>query len=510
MKLLLFLLSVVSSTNINFKYVGQLYSTPTIFHASFAIDLKPFQKACQEFALITDGGILALVNREDLNIAKWNHHHACQELLSFHSILRSKRSILSTILTSIAGLFGIDTLIHLFTKNKDDQLIGHLVHQVQDTEWNIHNIITKVNKVSERLKNLNSEVQDNKNILAHMNFVHTVQSETEKFLQQVQELINAVPVLYLNKIPPTLITNSDIFSLFQILQQKANKLGIFLPENFLHTVYALPVSTLLKDDQLLIVLHIPTFSSPPLDLFSMQNFPFPIFLNNTIAFIQLDEFYNFIAKENNSTQFVPLNQNSLQSCFTLQHQHFCPNLVLHYLPSPICIANLIHNNSENFHTFCNYHYVNQNFSVTPTSAGWKIATRSQIDIHIQCPNVAPLKTTTINISTFDIAPNCKLYSNLFFINGKTFNFNVKDISVKMNITLVKDSRARTREFTNLSKHFAPMMHAEDSDLIVETHTHDNLAVHTTVNTSLISVIALTLCILILSILFCMFNKSKNP
>ena len=471
-----------------------------MLHLKLDVNTSIFHDMCQKFNSINHPALTFVMESEAIKHLIHKQQLVCSELQDFDAAIRQKRGIFSTVLASIAGFFGLNALADIISGRT--QQLGHVVHTIDDMQWKIQNIYKTLDKVDFTLRQLDEQAKNNTLWLQQLTHVTMLQSITDDFQTNVQFLIDTIPLLYMSRVPPTLIHSKDVRNLYNFIKSKINN-EIFLPTNIINQFYLLPVSTIHENSILSIIIHIPTSNLPPLNLYHFKQQAIPIQQNDSVIFADIKLSKEFIAINSDKSKFLDISEKELQACIKIQNSYFCQNAHLNYKNSNFCIYNLFTQNYANIHFNCPTSVSKQTFSIHPLPQGWLIATSKPIDVHIQCDHGKINKTVIQNIKILNISNDCKIFSNLFIINGKTLNINLENKQFIFNETQMSHWH-----ITN----YIPEIFNKSTLTIWETSKscEPNFLYPMLTNTLPLSILYIIVFIIIFSICFCMYKNERSP
>ena len=489
--------SQVSASTIAFNQVGQLHLTATMFHVKLDVDLRPFQQTCSTFKEMTHPAI-PTSNMETFNQILWDQHLLCRELDDLNINLREKRGILSKVFASIAGIFGLTTLADIIS-GKQAQDLGHILHTVDNNQWRIGNIYKDLLNIQTNLQQLDNRTHKIFTEIEDVRYTSYLESVTTSFAHNFQQVLHAIPMLNLAKIPSSIIHSTDVARIMTNLKVEATNRHVYLPTTIISQFYLLPCSYIISGESIQIVIHVPTTNMPPLKIFQFIENIIPISQNDTIVFYQISNKNKFLALDNTENQFLTFE--STKECIKILNSYFCKNKVLFYDIQQNCLVNLYKSNFNNIHQICNTYPIFTNFTISPHPHGWHIASKQSMEIHIQCNNGTNYHLEVRNIQLLNLPNICTAHSKFFILNGQTLDLNLIDRHNVLNSTQIQQWHIPHKILAKLDTKLSIW------DTISMPQTpHAPL---TYINSSIIVCNLVILGILIMSILYCMARKENN-
>lgn len=301
---------------------------------------------------------------------------ACQKMSPKFSP-RPKRSVWTTVLGTIFGLFGLDKILGLADNQQTRELQQqqhHLLHEVQQLQSEVN------------LDRINQDILDKRTQNNHqrINFVEKelqIQQEVDYFSQTVQQFVKEVEMLVegLNELEQGRVTQhllpSGSFSpMFPTLLSSAKTLGGVPALDIPEQVYQLPISALMQEQDLVLLIHIPVVTtSQPWILYRLHHRPLllPGGSNESAAVLaHLQPEDRLLAVHSEPEEFVTFSEERLSGCLHLGQHHFCEALMIFTNSSSTCLSRLFVNNLKDLPLFCPIHLTTKNYVMVPSEDSW--------------------------------------------------------------------------------------------------------------------------------------------
>lgn len=410
-----------------FSREGQMYHTKAFIHLRTTLDLDPTLKECE--MLKQSASRLRQILAKDLHKVTMFHldiHrvrqsedellHACTNVETlaqlYHPMTKSKRSIWTKILGTLFGFLGLNTLLGLGQDQPAKFNVQHLEHDLRLENEKINQIQSLLSKVIKDQAAHQDEMYLNVLISSFQTMVQALKEKSYRIQIALQDLQH-------QKLAPFVFEPQTLIKIWPELQQIALRLGGLLPVNVPEQIAQFPVSTLVHEKTMTILVHIPVIQNGRIwELFRLSTSPLllPPTSNGTLAMEVVLRPAKPVLASDGSGRHLTLGDSDLSACLQIRQAYFCPTFLIRKT-SEDCLSRLFLNQIQNISTICPTYLRLVDQSFVKTEKHWLGYSKNLTIMEVSCSNGTRKNLNLQGIFTLPYLPSCNYENDNFLLSG---------------------------------------------------------------------------------------------